>query len=105
MAESEQAHGQAMDRDVLAADREIASRGQHYALAATTGLGIAGLALGLTGRDWLGGVCFISALVPVVAGFLGASGSPPKPKNHDSKRRESPLVVDDESDGSGEVRA
>lgn len=85
MAESEQAHGQQMDREALAADREIASRGQHYALIATGSLGAAGLVLGLTGHDWLGGVCFISALFPVVASFLGTQASPAKSEASDPK--------------------
>ncbi|OJW16375.1 MAG: hypothetical protein BGO49_18680 [Planctomycetales bacterium 71-10] len=102
MAESEQRHGQQMDRDALAADREIASRGQHYALIATGGLGAAGLVLGLTGHDWLGGVCFISALVPVVAGFLGGPANPTKPEAPDPKRLPPTPPKKGEAHGTGD---
>lgn len=51
MAESELAHGQQMEREALAADKEIAARGQHYALLATVFLGALGAALGFGGHD------------------------------------------------------
>ena len=70
MAESEQAHGQEMDREALAADKEIARRGQNYALIATAWLGGLGAALGFAGHDWLGGAFVVSSLVPIVAHFL-----------------------------------
>lgn len=77
MAESELAHGQQMDRDALAADKEIAKRGQHYALLATAWLGGLGAALGYTGHDWLGGAFVVSSLVPIVAHFLGRRAPDP----------------------------
>jgi uncharacterized membrane protein len=79
MAESELAHGQQMDREALAADKEIASRGQHYALLATLFLGALGAALGFAGHDWLGGTFVVSSLVPIVAHFLTRKA--PEPKN------------------------
>ncbi len=78
MAESELAHGQQMERDALAADKEIASRGQHYALCATVFLGGLGAALGFAGHDWLGGAFVVSSLIPIVAHFLARSAPEPK---------------------------
>jgi uncharacterized membrane protein len=87
MAESEQAHGQQMERDVLAADKEIASRGQHYALFATMWLGGLGAVLGYTGHDWLGGAFVVSSLVPIVAHFLARTILEPKNKPAPDQRR------------------
>lgn len=80
MAESELAHGQQMEREVLAADKEIASRGQHYALMATVFLGGLGAALGFAGRDWLGATFVVSSLVPIVAHFLARGAAEPRSK-------------------------
>jgi uncharacterized membrane protein len=80
MAESELAHGQQMERDALAADKEIASRGQHYALIATLFLGALGAALGFGGHDWLGATFVVSSLVPIVAHFLARGVAEPKNK-------------------------
>ena len=78
MAESELAHGQQMERGALATDKEIASRGQHYALIATLFLGGLGAALGFGGHDWLGATFVVSSLVPIVAHFLARGAAEPK---------------------------
>ncbi len=80
MAESEQAHGQRMDGETLAADTQIARRGQNYAPSATVILGFLGAALGFGNHDWLGGAFVVSSLVPIVAHFLGRGAAEPRKK-------------------------
>jgi uncharacterized membrane protein len=78
MAESENAHGQAMDRTALASDREIAKRGQDYALVVTLFLGVMGALVTLQGYQAAGSAFVVGACVPIVAHFLGRRAAEPK---------------------------
>jgi len=75
MAEREQAHGQEMDRQALAAIQQLGTRGQRYALTSTLALGAMGFILGTLGHQAASVAFGVTALVPVTLAFLGRSNA------------------------------